>query len=90
MIPADAKPACAEPALLPLVDLSFDRSKKGNAAARELVEVACKHCPVSTACMNELIRDDRSHGVWGGGRRVARSRVSTSTTVLGPIKVVAA
>ena len=83
MMPADGGPVCADPALLPLVDVAFTRSKVGNQAARELA-VYCRRCPVAAACLHESVTG-REHGVWGATRRALGYGGQPS----GPLKVVA-
>lgn len=82
MMPADIAPLCATPEMLPLVDAAFERSVKGNAAARELALV-CRRCPAAGACIKEAA-SRREHGTWASTRR--RTKPGGG---LGAIKVVA-
>lgn len=62
-MPVDAKPVCADPKWLPLVDAAFKRP--GGPAAHMLAEVACAECPVVTLCLAHATIASE-HGLWGG------------------------
>lgn len=66
MMPLDCAPACADD--LALVDAAFERSKVGNAAARELARL-CRRCPVAAECLTGALARREREGVWGATRR---------------------
>lgn len=69
----DVVPACAAPALLPLVDAAFDGSEGSKDAARQLAR-HCVTCPLAEGCLESGLRLDVGQGVWGGMRRNSRGR----------------
>lgn len=62
-LPIGAKPLCAAPEHLALVDAAFERA--GGPESHELRERVCPGCPVRTGCLL-LGNANGEHGIWGG------------------------
>lgn len=63
LMPLDAKPSCAAPEHLAVVDKAFER--EGGPESHWLRETLCPGCPVRTECL--LLGDAGGEaGVWGG------------------------
>lgn len=54
---------CSDPAVLPLVDLAFERP--GSETARYMADTLCRRCPVAGQCLDWAM-SQREWGVWGG------------------------
>lgn len=71
--PLNARPACAAPEHLALVDAAFDRHGDAGFAAREALARLCRHCPVAAVCL-EYAMTHPELGVWGGATARERNR----------------
>jgi hypothetical protein len=66
----DGRAACADPALLPLIDFVFDHPK--SAEAYEVGNTLCRRCSVAEQCLSWAVSNDEP-GFWGGTAPHARS-----------------
>jgi len=76
-MPLDAKPVCADPEYLPLVDAAF--AQPGGDDSRWIRDHLCPNCPVRLECL--LLGNAKGeHGVWGGLNGNERTRAGGRST----------
>jgi len=66
----DDRPHCADPDLLPIVDLAFD--KPGSPAGQHMRDLVCPGCPVGDSCLAYAMTS-RQFGIWGGSSTYQRT-----------------
>lgn len=85
VMPHNARPVCAAPEYLPVVDAAFERS--GGPESHWMRENLCPGCPVRLECLL-LGNATGEHGVWGGlnSRERVRAGGKSSRTPGGGIR----